>query len=242
MFTFLSFVWNDVLYRPLFNVLIWLYTNVTDHNLGWAVVLLTIGLRIVMLPLSIIAEYNQIKNEELALEIDKMSNDFKYDPILRKEHIRKLIRARRVRPWAKTLGLALQVLVLILLYQVFWRGITGEKLIKYLYDWVDFPGTINIMFYGFNLGKVHDMIWPGIVGVLMLIEVYIEVRRSKRAPTRSDLFYFILFPLATFYLLWILPMVKSLFVLASIAFSAIVNPILHAALKPKQPEAHDSHH
>ncbi|HRH23500.1 MAG TPA: YidC/Oxa1 family membrane protein insertase [Candidatus Magasanikbacteria bacterium] len=237
-----GFIWNEVLYRPLFNVLIWLYNNVTDHNLGWAVVLLTIGLRIILLPLNMISEYNRVKNEELGLEIDKMGNDFKFDPVLRKQHVRALIKTRKVRPWAKTLGLAFQLLVLVLLYQVFWRGITGEKLIKYLYHWVDFPGTINVMFYGFNLGKVHDIVWAGIVGLLMLVEVYIEVRRNKKAPTKSDLLYFILFPLATFYLLWILPMVKSLFVLTSIVFSAIVNPLLHSAMKPKKKADHDTHH
>ncbi len=238
----LSYIWNDLLYQPLFNVLIWFYNNVTDHNLGWAVILLTVALRIVLLPLSVISEYNNVKNQELNAEIQKMSADFKFDPVLRKEQIRKLIRTRRVRPWSKTLGLALQLLVLVLLYQVFWRGITGEKLITYLYDWVDFPGTINVMFHGFNLGTHHDIVWPGIVAVLMLVEVYFDVRRSKRAPTGSDLLYFILFPLATFYLLWILPMVKSLFVLTSIIFSAIVNPLLHAAMKPKPAPSADSHH
>ncbi len=237
-----AFIWNEILYRPLFNVLIWFYNNVTDHNLGWAVILLTICLRVLLFPLNMIAEYNRVKNEELGLEIDKMSKDFKYDPVLRKQHVRALIKARKVRPWAKTLGLALQLLVLILLYQVFWRGITGEKLIRYLYDWVDFPGTINVMFYGFNLGAHHDIVWAGIVGMLMLFEVYMEVRRNKRAPTKGDLLYFILFPLATFYLLWILPMVKSLFVLTSIAFSAIVNPLLHRAMKKKPAEADKSHH
>ncbi len=237
-----EFIWNEILYQPLFNVLIWMYNNVTDHNLGWAVILVTIALRVLMLPLSVISEYNRVRNQELAAEIETMGQDFKFDPILRKEHIRKLVRARKVHPWAKTLGLVVQLLVLLLLYQVFWRGITGEKLITYLYDWVDFPGTINIMFYGFNLAAHHDIVWAGIVALLMLAEVYLEVRRNKNAPTKSDLLYFILFPLATFYILWMLPMVKSLFVLTSILFSAIVNPLLHSAMKPKKKENTDTHH
>ncbi len=237
-----AFIWNEILYQPLFNVLIWLYNDVTNHNLGWAVILLTLALRVLLLPLSVIAEYNRVRNQELSQDIEKMNQDFKFDSILRKEQIRKLIKTRKVHPWAKTLGLALQLLVLVLLYQVFWRGITGEKLITYLYDWVDFPGTINIMFYGFNLSASHDIVWAGIVGLLMLVEIYLEVRRAKQAPTKSDLFYFILFPLVTFYVLWMLPMVKSLFVLTSIVFSAIVNPLLHRAMKKKPAEAKDSHH
>ena len=31
-------LWNDLLYQPLFNFLIWIYNTWTDGNLGWAVV------------------------------------------------------------------------------------------------------------------------------------------------------------------------------------------------------------
>ncbi len=229
-----GFIWNEILYRPLFNVLIWLYNTVTDHNLGWAVILLTIGLRIVMLPLSIIEEMNKIKNEQLKAEIRTVAKEFKYDKILQKEQVRKMIKKRKVRPWAKTLGLGLQLLALVLLYQVFLRGITGEKIIKIIYDWVDFPGTINTKFYGFNLGMTHDIIWPGIVAIFLLAEIYLEFRRSDRVPTKTDLIYFIFFPLVSFYILWMLPMVKSLFVLTSIVFSVIINRLLHAILRPKK--------
>jgi len=230
-----DFIWNEVLYRPLFNILIWLYNNVTAQDLGWAIVLLTIALRFLMLPLSIISQYNRLRNEELQREIDRASEQFKYDAVLRKEEVRKLVRARKVRPWAKTLGLLLQLLVLILLYKVFWQGITGEKLITLLYDWVDFPGSIDPMFYGFNLGATHDIVWSGLVAIFLLFGIYLDFRRSDAVPTKGDLFYFIAFPLAVFYVLWLLPMVKSLFVLTSIVFSAIVNRLLHAMIATKKP-------
>ena len=69
-------IWNEFLYRPLFNLLIWIYNNWTDGNFGWAVIYLTIILRTGLLPLSLVNEYNKLKNEALYKEIkESMSSD-----------------------------------------------------------------------------------------------------------------------------------------------------------------------
>lgn len=232
----LEIIWNDYLYRPLFNVLIWLYNNTAQQNLGWAVIYLTLLLRFVMLPITILSEIGAVKNQELEDEIRRTEKDFRNDPILQKEQIRKQIKKKKVRPWTKVVSLGIQLLVLILLYQVFLRGITGEKLIKFLYDWVDFPGSINIMFYGFNLGQTHDIVWPGLVALFLLIEIYLDFTRHKKQLEKSDLFYFIFFPVASFFILWILPMVKSLFILTSMTFSVIIHGLMVVLIKPKTPE------
>jgi len=229
-------IWNDFLYQPLFNVLIWIYSSIADHNLGWAVVYLTVFLRIVLLPLTIITERNKIKNEQLHEELQRLEKDYKNDPILQKQEARKIVKQRRVKPWAKVFALGVQILVLVLLYQVFLRGITGEKLMKYLYEWVDFPGTINIYFYGFNLGDTHTIIWPAIVAVFLFIEIYIDYHYHKYKLNKTDLFYAILFPLASFYLLWILPMVKSLFILTTLIFSVIVHQFLKLFFQETKPK------
>ena len=46
------------------------------------------------------------------------------------EEIRKIMKKNMVSPWAKVMSLGFQLLVLVLLYQVFIRGITGERVIK----------------------------------------------------------------------------------------------------------------
>lgn len=218
-------IWNDFLYQPLFNLLIWIYNNWTDSNFGWAVVYLTVVLRIVLLPFSFINEYNRLKNEALYREIKQMEKVYQNDQEIKKQEIRKIFKQRRVQPWAKVVVLLIQALVLVLLYQVFLRGITGEKILKILYTFVDFPGVINTNFYGFDLGARHNVIWAGAVGLFLLIEIYITYRRFKGGLNKQDLTYFILFPLAVFFTLWLLPMVKSLFILTSLFFSLIVGSL-----------------
>ncbi len=229
----LEIIWNDFLYRPLFNGLIWMYNNWTDQSLGWAVVYLTIALRTLMLPITIIGARNKARNQELVEELRQVEKEYHKDPILKKQELRKRIKARRIKPWTSVVSLGIQLLVLVLLYQVFWHGITGEKIIKILYDFVNFPGSINTNFYGFDLGATHDIIWAGFVGLFLLTEIYVDYKRRKPKLSQADLFYFLLFPLATAIVLWILPMVKSLFILTSMVFSLVVRQFTNLMFKSK---------
>lgn len=216
-------IWHDFLYQPLFNFLIWLYNNWTDQNLGWAVVYLTIVLRFVLLPFTLLTVRAKARNQGLAEEIEKLEQSFKDDPIKKKEEMRLILKKKKVQPWSKAIVLGVQVLVLVLLYQVFLRGITGDKIIKILYSFIDFPGQINTIFYGFELGANYNLIFPGAVALFLLVEIYLDYRHNKFALTKSDLAYFILFPAFSFLALWFLPMVKSLFILTSIVFSVIIS-------------------
>src|SRR3989338_11279898 len=108
-------IWNDILYQPLFNTLIWIYNNMTTQNMGWAVVYLTILLRIILLPLSIIQIKNEKRNLQILEEMKKVDTQFKSDQVLKKQHMRELLKRKKVNPWAKFLSLGIQGLVLVLL-------------------------------------------------------------------------------------------------------------------------------
>lgn len=222
-----SYIWLTYLYQPLFNGLIWIYSNLAGQNLGWAVVYLTIALRVIMLPLSIISERNAMKQENFEEEVALKLKSFKHDPIAQKEELKKVMKKYKISPWAKTVMLLVQVLVLILLYQVFVRGITGEKMIKLLYPWiVDFPGKINTIFYGFEIGKIHDVVWSGIASLYLFGSIFIENRHRKKWET-AQVIYLVVFPVFTFGILWLLPMVKSLFILTTMIFSDILTILRH---------------
>ncbi len=231
-YMFDNVLWFKFLYQPLFNLLIWLYNNVTANNLGWAIVILTVLLRLILLPLTIIAERNKQKNEELMQEIAELERAYINDPITQKEEIRKLLKQKKIRPWAKATELGVQVLVLVLLYQVFVSGIEGDKVSRTLYCSVNFPGKINADFYGFHLGETHTIVGPLVVALYLLLEIYRNFSKREAKITQSDLAYFILFPFFSFVILWILPMVKSLFVLTSLVFSTFIH-FLIVLFKPK---------
>ncbi|MBI5221483.1 MAG: YidC/Oxa1 family membrane protein insertase [Candidatus Magasanikbacteria bacterium] len=235
MFNLLDIIWNQYLLIPLVNSLIWIYNNLTDHNLGWAVVWLTVLLRFILLPLTIISERNAVKQEKAQDEALEAAQAFRHDTIAQNEEIRKIIKKNKISPWAKVLTLLIQLLVLVLLYQVFVRGITGDRLAKILYPSIDFPGKINTNFFGFEIGHIHDWIWAGICAVYMFAYIVFENRHKKHWENSQVVFLF-LFPLFTFTALWILPMVKSLFILTSMIFSDIISILIYVlfSAKPKE--------
>ncbi len=192
--------------------------------MGWAVVWLTIFLRIVLLPFTIISERNALKQKEVEAQAVLAAKAFKNDPIAQKEEVRRIMQKNHVSPWAKAMALGFQILVFILLYQVFIRGITGDRIVKILYPWIDFPGKINVYFYGFNIGATHDAFWAGLAGIYLFISIYLS-EVSHREKDRSKVTFLFLFPLFTFALLWYLPMVKSIFILTTMIFSDTITTI-----------------
>lgn len=216
----LSSIWFSFLYQPLFNALILIYSQLSDKNLGWAVIWLTIGLRVVLLPLSIISERDAAKKEKVEEAAKLAAKAYKGDVVVQNEEIRKIMKKNRVSPWAKVITLLIQLLVLVVLYQVFIRGISGERMFKTLYSWVEFPGKINTNFYGAEIGLNHNVFWAGLAAIYLLLSIYV-IDRKKKWNSASVTFLFI-FPLFTFVALWILPMVKSLFILTTMIFSDIV--------------------
>ncbi|MBT5820351.1 MAG: hypothetical protein HOI24_02750 [Candidatus Magasanikbacteria bacterium] len=226
--------WQTFLYQPLFNVLIWIYANLTDQNLGWAIVYLTILLRLVLLPLTIKSERNKSKNTLVAKEIIQLDKDFAKDHVLKKEEIRKVLKKHKISPWSKAVVLGIQGLVLVLLYQVFLRGITGKKIVEILYPFIEFPGQINTDFYGTALGDPYNIYWSGLVMAVLMIEIYFDFRKRKSGLAKSDLTYFFLFPGFVFLFLYILPVVKALFILTSILVSIVIHNISKVFLKPEE--------
>lgn len=216
----LSVIWNDYLFRPVFNILIYFYNEWTVQNLGLAVIYLTLLLRLILLPFSIVSVWKQAFYKKLSKEIVKISLAHKNDPILQNQEIREFLKKHRVNPWSKAIVLGVQALTLVLLYQVFLGGLRGQKMDQ-LYSWVRHPDFVTTTFFGFELGA-RSFLWAAAVGVFLFVEIGLEQRKKKKILMNSDMVYKYFFPLFCFAALYMLPMVKSLFILTSLVFSAIV--------------------
>ncbi len=236
MLAYLSYLWFVLLYQPVFNALILIYSTIAQQNLGWAVIWLTIFLRILLLPFTIISERNQLHRQKGRAEAEAAIKAYRNDAVAQREAARKIMKRYRISPWAKVITLAVQAVVFILLYQVFIRGISGERVVKILYPSVDFPGRINTVFYGFEIGRVHDALWAGIAALYLFVSIFLA-SRHQRVWQKSEMYFMIFFPLFTFAALWYLPMVKSLFILTTMIFSDSISLLRWLLFSPKKAKA-----
>ncbi|HSD12873.1 MAG TPA: YidC/Oxa1 family membrane protein insertase [Patescibacteria group bacterium] len=212
--------WHDYLYTPLLNILFFLYSGPAFGNLGVAVIELTVALRVALLPFTIVDERNRFRYEKLDRKIETIERDFKTDHVMRAEKIRDLLKQHKVSYWSKVIVLGVQLLTLILLYQVFIGGIRFTHN-EVLYTWVQVPGQVNVMFLGFNIAE-KSLLWASIVAVILFLQIYAVQKQREHLIRRSDVMYLFLFPIFSLVVLLLLPMVKSLFVLTSMLFSMFI--------------------
>ena len=218
--TFETF-WTQGLYRPLLNLLIILYNSVSASNLGLAVVWLSVLVRLALLPLSVIIERNKSVFNALSKRIDKIHEDFDKDPISGREMMRILLKKYKIRPWANVLLLLFQLLILVLLYQVFLGGINlaGHE----LYSSVRVPDHMDTTFLSiFDVSKRN--FWVSLfVAFCLFVSVRSEYKGKTYLITQKNAFFIYVFPTFTFFALYWLPSVKALFIFTSIVFSYVIH-------------------
>lgn len=218
-------LWNTIFVHPFLNMMVLLYETVAFGNLGLAIIELTVLLRLVLFPLTIISERNVAKYERLEADMEHLKEAYKDDPVRLRERVRELMRSHRISPWAKTSLLVVQGLVLLGFYQVFYRGITAS--LDGLYSWVPSPSMpINTMFFGFDVAQ-KSFWWALVVGIVLYLTIVVDQRKHEQILDQQDAAYRYAFPATIVVVLSILPMVKTLFVLTSLLFSVFVSFIRH---------------
>jgi membrane protein insertase Oxa1/YidC/SpoIIIJ len=219
----LGHIWTIYLFEPVFNVLVWLYGNIAHQNFAIAVIYLTIGLRIILLPFSIIEEMGKGKHSKLEKEVAAIEKNPHIDPMKKREVVRKLMREFRVSPWAKIISMFALALLFLLLYQIFVGGLRLEKMV-HLYSWNFHPDYINTIFLGFDVAKRYWFL-SLIPAALLFVEIVYEQRKYPHLITQSEAVYRYLFPIAVFFLLWKLPSIKSIFILTTMLFTLMIKGV-----------------
>jgi len=176
----ISFIYQEILFRPLFNLLVGLTVFLPGHSLGWAIIITTVLVRLVLLPFSIHQathmHRNQKKMESLKSELKKINEQHKDNPTEKNKVTMELYRKAGVNPVAGCLPLLIQLPVLIAIYRVFLHGLGPENW-QYLYSFVAHPAVLNLYFFGINITT------PNLVlAILAGIGQFIQVRMMSPTP------------------------------------------------------------
>ena len=140
-------LFNEIFYRPIFNALIFIYNTVAFGDLGAAIILLTIFIRIVLFPLFHKTMKHQTEMQRLGPEIKKIQDDHKDNREKQAQALLEFYRQNKINPFSGFFLLIPQILVFIALYSVFLKGIS-EKTLLSLYGFVAAPPEVSSAFLG----------------------------------------------------------------------------------------------
>ena len=167
------FLYNEILYRPIFNALVFIYTTLPLQDLGVAIILLTIVTRVVLTPFFWKARKSQQELAILQPEIKKVQERFKNDKEAQGKAMMELYKEKKVNPFSGCLILLIQFPLLIALFQVFQGGLDPAQL-SLLYSFASNPGTLNPLSFGLlDLGKGNLYL-----GVLAALAQYGQTKMS----------------------------------------------------------------
>ena len=136
--------YNEILFRPLFNALVFLTGIVPFEDLGVAVIILTIIVRFVIFPFTHKSIKTQAKMREVEPELRKIRAETNGKQEEQTRRTMELYKRHGVSPFSGCLLLLIQLPILIALYQLFVKDIVVNS--NLLYSFVPFPEQIRYMF------------------------------------------------------------------------------------------------
>lgn len=170
--------YNTFFYQPLFNLLVFIYNTVAAHDLGIAIVVLTVLIRILLYPLSLKSIKAQKAMQDLQPKLEALKKQHGKDREKLAEATMRLYKEERVNPLSSCLPLLLQLPFFIALFQVFSNGTKPESL-SALYPFVINPGAINnIGFWGLVDLSVPSPILALLAGAAQFWQGHMLVRKK----------------------------------------------------------------
>jgi YidC/Oxa1 family membrane protein insertase len=136
-----------IFYQPILNLLVWLYNIVPGHDIGIAIILLTIIVKIILLPLSKKMIESQKALQDLQPKIEEIKKQFPAKEEQGKAMI-KLYQENKINPLSSCLPLLIQLPFLIAVYQVFRTGLMKGSL-DLVYPFIYRPEAIQAVSLGF---------------------------------------------------------------------------------------------
>jgi YidC/Oxa1 family membrane protein insertase len=180
MFASITYLYNLIIYIPLYNGLIGLIVLFPWIDAGVAIILFTIIVRLILFPFSRQSIKTQIKMREIQPEIAALQKKYtnKQEQTLK---TMELYKQRGIRPLAGVLILFIQLPILLGLYYVFAKSGLPVVNTGILYPFIHTP-TINMIFIGLlDISKTSI-----IMAAIAAISQYIQLRFSLASQVSSN--------------------------------------------------------
>lgn len=160
MLGILGTLYNEAIYRPILNLLIGLYNVFPIHDIGIVIILVTLLIRIILAPFM----HKSLKGQKTLSALQPKMNELREKHKDNKEEQAKammdLYKEHKVNPFSSCLPVLIQLPILIALYQVFRKALTGN--LDGLYNFVHNPGVLSPKFL-----SIVDLSHPNIIFALL---------------------------------------------------------------------------
>ena len=177
-------VWNVLLYEPLINALAFLVSIIPCGDVGVAVIVLTILVKLLLFPFSQKSIKNQVAMTILAPELEKI----KKSGVSKEEQARltfKLYKKHKTNPFSGCFLVLIQIPIIFALYYVFFKGINFEN--GLLYSFIHIPVKINMIFLGIIDLSKKSLFLAILAGISQYLQAHFMPKLNTNTFTSGSL-------------------------------------------------------
>jgi YidC/Oxa1 family membrane protein insertase len=227
----IEFIWYDLLYQPLYNLLLFFYSISPGRDMGLAVILFTIFIRIILLPLNVRGARAEIRLEQLKPVIEEIKTRYKHNLEKQREAIRRLLKKNHIGVLSNIVALFFQLFFFFVLYEIFASGLQPGLKHNFLYAFNIDPGIVDPYFFGrLNLIITSNSASLFAAGVMLVSQIVHYMNRTGE-KTRTDLLMVLVFPLGIYLTCIVLPSAKALFLSTTMIFTLLILAVKMVALR-----------
>lgn len=146
----MAYLYQQIFYRPILNLLIFFYNTIGLHNLGFSIILATLFIRAILFPFFHKGAKQQMLMQRIQPHIKKIQEKHKDDKDAQGKALMDLYKEHGVNPFSGILLLIIQLPVLLAFYWVVRSGV-GTGQLTGLYSFISSPASLNAIFLGINL-------------------------------------------------------------------------------------------
>jgi YidC/Oxa1 family membrane protein insertase len=181
----MGWLFNELLYRPLFNSMVFFYNTIPGANIGLALILTTLVVRILMIPLYRASIKSQREIAIIQPILKELQTKYKDDRQKLSEEMLKAYKEHNVNPFAGILLLFVQIPILIAIYNVSLNIFKPENY-PTLYSFITLPETFNPQFFGLlNVADSKNIILALLVGISQYYQIKLIISRTKSAKPKE---------------------------------------------------------
>lgn len=174
----MSSLFTTILLQPILNLLIWLYNVLPGHDIGFAIIVVTFIVKVILYPLTQAQLKQQRALQQLQPKIEEVRTRLKDDKEGQARELMALYSKEKVNPAASCLPLVIQLPIFIALYRALSIGLTSGTFDNLLYSFVANPQMVNAKFLG-----VFDLVHPSyVLAVLAGLVQFFQTRQMLKPP------------------------------------------------------------
>lgn len=166
-------MFHEIFYKPMYNVLVYILSLLPSHDVATAVIILTIVVKVVLLPLSKKMFLSQIAQKKVQPIISKLQEEYKNDRQMLGMKMLEVYREHKLNPLSSIFLMFIQIPIVFALYFVFSDGGLPVLKIEDLYAFT--PRIMDIQYVLFNIDFTKASVY---IGILASLFQYIQIRLS----------------------------------------------------------------